>query len=86
MLIKKLKIQTYKKGKFVLYILISVICAESIKNLKSLINVPLEPFVVSLILSLNQPCVICTQIDVKCMIGNLSKLCHNTHLHFKDLE
>lgn len=66
-----------------LYILISVICAELIKKFKSLINVPLEPFVVSLILSLNQPCVICTQIDE---IGNLSKLCHNTHLRFKDLE
>lgn len=67
-----------------LYILISVICAELIKNLKSLINVLLEP-----------SCCIFNFIfkstgrDMHtngCMIGNLSKLCHKKHLRFKDLE
>lgn len=67
-----------------LYILISVICVELIKNLKILINVLFE--LLCCIFNFIFKLIVCDMYINRCMIGNLLKLCYNIFLCFKDLE
>lgn len=61
-----------------LYILISVICVELIKKLKSLINVLFE--LLCCIFNFIFKLIGCDMYINGCMIGNLLKLCYNKYL------